>query len=356
MTIVRIKTTGHSALCDIRSPGVRCTKTITRPIWLGVIVMLLALSLVGRNADASALYKVVLAQNSFDPSSGITMVAEAKGFFAKEGLDVHMINLTAGKLALDAVLGKAADFGTVAETPLMYAGLAKQPIAIIATTETSYSDVKLIARTDHGIRRIKDLRGKKIATAIGTNAQFFVTELLRRHGLKTSDVHLINLRPQDMAFALARGDIDAYAIWEPFVYRGRKLLGSKATVFKTGKIYLNYFNIVALRPYVNKNPEIVQRFLKALLAAEQYIRKNPSETTRIIARTIGMDQKSFATIRSDFNYHVSLNPGLLALLQKEARWAIASRKAPAAADVAALKRSVDPGPLRSLRSTRVTGY
>ena len=331
-------------------------KNFTRYACLAVAVVLMAVSLTWRTASAAGPYKVILAQNSFDPSSGVTMVAKAKGFFAKEGLDVHVINLTAGKLALDAVLGKAADFGTVAETPLMYAGLAGQPVAIIATTETSYSDVKLIARADHGINRVEDLRGKTIATAIGTNAEFFVTELLKHHGLKTTDVRLINLRPQDMASALVRGDIAAYAIWEPFVYQGRKLLGAKAKVFKSGRIYLNYFNIAALHGYVNKHPEIVRRFLKALLAAEQYIRNNPSDTIRIIAKTIGMDQKTFTGIRSDFNYRIALEPGLLVTLQKEARWAMDARKASASADPGLLKNMIDPAPLRSLAPKRVTGY
>lgn len=316
--------------------------------------ILLVLCLAAVHANASE--KITLAQN-LSPISGVTIVAKAQGFFEKEGLDVEVRNLTSGKLALDAVLGGAADFGTVAETPLMRAGLANQPVAIIATMESSDNDVKLIVRTDRGINSIKDLKGKKIATFVGTSAQFFLVKALETQGLTSTDLSLLNLRPEDMSTALYRGDIDGYAIWEPNVYKGKTLLGAKAKIIPTKDIYVETFNIAVMKQYLKKNPDVVHHFLKAILDAEAYIKAHPVEAGALISKATGMDVKLFSEIRPDFHYRVALEPSLLQYINEEAQWDISTGKAKPGSDYKSLlKEMIVADPLRSLAPDRIVGY
>ncbi|WP_245327070.1 ABC transporter substrate-binding protein, partial [Bradyrhizobium sacchari] len=62
-------------------------------------------------ATADEVLKVRLAQN-LGPISGLTIVANAKGIFAKQGLDISVSNFTSGKQCLDTVLGGGADIAT----------------------------------------------------------------------------------------------------------------------------------------------------------------------------------------------------------------------------------------------------
>lgn len=308
------------------------------------------------NADAAELTKIRLAQN-LSPISGVTIVAKAQGFFEKAGLDVEVRNLTSGKLALDAVLGGAAEFGTVAETPLMRAGLANQPVAIIATMESSDNDVKLIVRADRGINSIKDLKSRKIATFVGTSAEFFLVKALKTEEMTLSAITPVNLRPEDMPAAFARGDIDGYAIWEPNVYKGAKLLGAKAKILSTKDMYVETFNIAVMKPYLEKNPNVVRSFLQALLSAEAYIKAHPIEAKTLIAKTTGMDIQMFSEIRPDFHYRVALEPSLLKYINEEARWDISTGKANPGSNYAhRLKQMIVAEPLRSLAPARVVGY
>ena len=141
----------------------------------------------------------------------------------------------------------SAQLATVAETPIMRAGLGGQPVVMVATMEASDNDVQLLTRVEGGIKSIADLKGKKIATAIGTSAEYMVIVALASKGLKPSDATIINLRPQDMPTALERGDVDAYAIWQPHTYNGLKLLEGKAAYLDTKGIYVETFNIVGMR-------------------------------------------------------------------------------------------------------------
>lgn len=317
---------------------------------------LIIVSLLGLSVQANAMQTITLAQN-LAPISGITIIAKAKGYFHQEGLNVKVRNLTSGKVALDTVLGGAADFATVAETPLMRAALANQPIAIIATMESSNNDVKLIVSSDDGIDSISDLKGKKIATFVGTSAQFFLVKALATAHLKPTDVEVINLNPSDMPTALARGDVAGYAIWEPNVYKGEELMGKKAKILSTRGIYVETFNIAVMKPYLEKHPKVVTRFLKALLIAEKYIKEHPSKSISIIANATGMKRVLFEKIRPDFNYKVELKTSLLKYIDEEAAWDISTGRArPGSGYMNILKEMIVAGPLRRLDPSRVVGY
>ena len=311
------------------------------------------LSIVG---PARAADKVTLFQN-LSPISGVTIVAHAKGFFREHGLDVDVRNVTAGKLALDAVLGDSAQFATVAETPIMRAALANQPVSIIATMEASDNDVRILVRNDRHIDSLKELKGKTIGTAVGTSAEYLVVAALKSAGLQPQDVKIINLRPQDMATALYRGDIDGYAIWQPHVYNGLKLMAGNAKELDTKGLYRETFEIVCLPSYAAKNPTVITRFLQALIEAETYIKQKPEETSAIIAAAMKMDDPTFLGIRSSFDYHVELDPSLVTLMQKEADWDASTGKAALVPNVpAALRKTVLAAPLKAIAPDRVKGF
>ena len=108
---------------------------------LAFAAVLLTLLLTGCAEDQPARF--VLAENRV-PMSAVTIIASDKGFFEDEGLYVIVRNFASGKLCLDAVVAGSADFATVAETPLMRAGLAGQKVKIVATFEYSDNDIKVL--------------------------------------------------------------------------------------------------------------------------------------------------------------------------------------------------------------------
>jgi NitT/TauT family transport system substrate-binding protein len=296
---------------------------------------------------------MVLAE-SVAPISGVSVVARVKGFFEKEGLGVTVKNLATGKLTFDAMLGGAAQLATSSETVVMRGALANQSLAVIATTFRSDNDVKVVVRKDRGIRTAADLKGKKVATIVGTSAEYFLHDYLKTAGLKVADLQLTNLRGGDMPAALQRGDIDAYVGFEPYTYYGQRLMGDAVAVLPTKGRYLETFNIVTLREFAAKHPEAMRRFLRALLAAEQFIRDHRAEAVAIIARHASMEPAVLESLWNDFIFEVTLHQSLVDTMEQEARWAIAAGTAPSAANPAAVAEVVYPGPLRALRPDRVT--
>lgn len=325
-------------------------------VLVGLVLVLLSYLLMHRAGDRAAsstqTSKIILAENQF-PQSAATIVAYRKGFFQKHGLDADVRRFPSGKLALDAVLGGGANFATVAETPVVYAGFAHLPARVLATISYSGDSCKVAARKDLGIRRPSDLKGKKVATAIGTSAEFFMEAFLQGNGMSRSDVHVVTLKPEDMPSALNRGDIAAFFIWEPYIYLAQNLLGDRLQVFGGQQFYTETFNLATTEQYAKQNPEIVKNVLEALIDAESYIHSNAEDAIATVANQIGMDPAVLQKIWPAYHVGIVLDQFLINDMQAEGNWAVRSQKVSAGSTVPDFSKMVDPQPLREIKPEAV---
>ena len=303
-------------------------------------------------AFAENLMRVRLAQN-LAPISGITIVAKAQGFFEKHGLDVAVTNFTSGKQCLDTVIGGGADIATTAEAPVTAAAMAGQSIAFVAGME--YSDLKTLALRSAGIKSRGDLKGKKIAYTAGTGSEVYTSRLLKSAGLTARDVTLVNLKPQEMIPALAAGSIDAFDTWEPHILNGKKALGDKVDQLDTSNVYSETFNIVVMQAYLKSDPQVVEKFLAAMLDAEAWMAANSAEAVAIVAKTSGMKTEELEPIWKDYVFHVGIGSKQIDALKSHAQWRLDSgNHPPGTTAVPDFTKFIFPQPLRKLDGSRVT--
>lgn len=303
-------------------------------------------------SGTASLIHVVLAENPV-PLSSLTIVAKQQEIFQKHGLDVEVRRFPSGRAALEAVLGGAAQFATVAETPLVFATIAGLSPAVVATIAYSDKDCKVVVRRDRGVRTAADLKGKVVATAVGTSAEYFMHTFLQAHRLSVNDVKVVPLSPPEMPVALERGDIAGYFIWEPHVYAARKLLGERAVVLDSSGLYTETFNLTSTAAYVASNQEVAKRMVAAMLEAEAYVTNNKEAAISAVSTYTSVDLDALRAIWGDFTFRVVLEPFLLDSLQKEASWALATGKAKAAS-VPSFDTILKPEALRLSDPRRVT--
>ena len=251
-------------------------------------------------------------------------VAQVKGYFLQEGLEVTPLLHPYGKPALEDVLAGKADLATVAETPVMFAIMGGEKIAFIATIQTSTAGNAVLARRDKGILALEDLKGKKIAMTLGTTSDFFLDAILAVNGISREDVKVVNLQAQEMADALAHGDIDAVSTFSTYTAMTREKLGDSAIVFQDKDIYRWTFNVVARQEFIDKKPDTVKKILRALVKAEEFVRGNPAEAQQIVADFSEMEISVVRNMWADANYAATLDQMLLLSLEDESRWAINS--------------------------------
>ncbi len=253
-------------------------------------------------------------------------VAENKGYFPEEGLDVRIKEFGSGRTALTTMLNEGnLDMVTVAQTPVMFNSFDRNDYVIIAAMVSSDNDVKILARQDKGIREPSDLRGKKVGMTKGSTGHFFLGLFLTHSGLKLSEIETIDIEASELPQALEDGRVDAISTWEPHILNAKKLLGENAAVLEPGggaKIFREDFYFVPNRNFVENNPETLKRFLKAIEKGEEFIQKNREEAISIVSQRLGVNRESVVSVWDSFEFGLFLDQSILVTLEDEARWAI----------------------------------
>ena len=257
--------------------------------------------------------------------SVLAQVAQTQGYYLQEGLEATAQLHPYGKLALQSLLEGKVDFATVAETPVMLAILNGAKIAIIATIQTGNRVNAIVARRDRGILTPGDLKGRKIAVTLGTTADFFLDTFLALHEIARKEVQVVGLKPEQMADALARGEVDAVSMFMPFPLQVQKRLGNRAIAFYDENIYTFMFNVVATRKFIRENPGKVRKLLRALVKAEEFVSRNEPQAQMMVADFSRSDPALIREVWPLFSYRVKLDQSLLLALEEETLWAVKGR-------------------------------
>jgi NitT/TauT family transport system substrate-binding protein len=265
---------------------------------------------------------MTIAANTRYTGTGLVFIAQVKGYFANEGLNVTLQPYTTGKDALDAVLEGRAELATVADIPIMFAVMKEHPVSIVATISTVEKDPGVIGRKDKGILTPANLNGQRIGVTLGTSGHFMLDALLLRHKLSTDDVTLHGLQPQELAEALLQGDVDAVATWEPYLGALRTQLGANGIIFYSEGIYELPFNIAGTRDYVVSHPEMIKKLVRALVRAERLCRDAPDAAHQILASAMNVSLEDLQEVWPTYRFNVTLDQSLLLTLEDETRWAI----------------------------------
>jgi NitT/TauT family transport system substrate-binding protein len=307
-------------------------KTTTRYAMIGALMLaaLLAASYAWRGRTPPAQpagppEPMTIAANTHYAGTGLVFVAQLKGYFANEGLNVTLQPYTTGKDALDAALEGQAELATVADIPIMFAVTKGQPVSIVATIFTVERDPGIIGRKDKGVLTLASLNGKRIGVTLGTSGHFVLDAFLIRQKLSTDDVTLRDLQPEELVDALVKGDVDAVATWEPYLGALRTQLGANGAIFYSAGIYELPFNIAGTRNYVVSHPETIKKLLRALARAERFCKDEPDGARQIIAGAINVSLENLKEVWPAYQFNVALHQSLLLTLEDETRWAIKNK-------------------------------
>ena len=264
-------------------------------------------------------------------SAGTVFVGRDKGYFSRQQLALTVQCFTLGKQALQAVLDDKADLALVADVPFMFARANNEPIAIVATVFASRHTMALLGRRDRGILAPRDIAGKTLGTAIGTNAEYFLDKLLAMHAIPDAAVKIVALDPAGFGEALRSGRVDALTVWNPLLNRMQVEHGANGTVLMEPDVFVYRFLLVGKKQFLDAHPERVQRVLAALADAVATIQEQPADAQALIARAVGLQAQQLEASFHASDYALSLDQSLLLSLDDQTRWAMKRGLIPAGA-------------------------
>jgi sulfonate transport system substrate-binding protein len=237
-----------------------------------------------------------------------------------------------------SITSKAADLATNAETQLLRESVTNPDLRIIMTVSESF--YRLVGRRSAGINKLADIKGKRVLVPRLTSAHYYMSAMLRSVGLTDEDVTLVSMpAPQAgapaskfrSAEALARGDVDVIATFEPEPQIAVNLMGKDAIVLQNKKVYREAFNLHARAPDL-ADPEkrrAIVAFVRAAAEASKAIKKDPKKYWPHISSVIGFTPEEISWGWPETEFPVHIIPDMLDVLETEEVWlAKVSNRAP----------------------------
>jgi NitT/TauT family transport system substrate-binding protein len=298
-----------------------------------------ALALFPARAHAAPLTLAV----STGPVSLPVYVAQARGLFKDEGLDLAVRTCASGRECYEWLAEGQVDVATAAELQVATAAASRRDLAIVATISASSYQIKLVARRSAQIMEAPQIRGKRIGTVPGSSAQYFLDNWLVFNDIQPGAVHVVGLAPDQLVPALENRNVDAVVIWEPLAALVAQALGGDAITFASPRVYTQHFNLVSARPTIARREADIERLLRALVKAQRIIRDDPAAARALLAERLHLTPAVAATLMDGQDYRVRLDQSLVTTMQGEARWAARGGAGGAAVDVL---RSIAPAPLQ----------
>lgn len=139
-----------------------------------------------------------------------------------------------------------------------------EPIVLVASLGNKCS--ALVVKKDGGVKKVLDLKGKKIGYVPGTMHEILLRETLTRAGLNPDkDAKLVRIDFFDMGTALSRGDIDAYLSGEPLPTLAKRQGYGEILAYPYYGEGIGAINsgMIVRRDFMEKNPERVMEMVRA---------------------------------------------------------------------------------------------
>ncbi len=210
---------------------------------------------------------------------------------------------------------------TNAETQALRQSVDHPDLRIIFTVSEGL--YRIVAKRSAGIRKLADLKGKKIGTIPNTSSQYFLHKMLGTVGLSIDDVKVVPVVSLDKyKTALTEQGLDAITIWEPGADYAAASIGADAIEFSGKGIYREIFNLYttagALADPVKH--AVILKFVQALKAATRELNATPQVAVPLVAKSAGLPEQVVAHAWQHHEYSADLAPDLLDVMTEEDQW------------------------------------
>lgn len=211
------------------------------------------------------------------------VVARDKGFFTAEGIDANVTMFTSGPTLVKGLVSDQLDVGVLGFTNAVTWSAQGADLKIVGKVQEGFHS--LVGRNDRGIKTLKDLKGKSIASqAAGSTADIVLKGVvLKKAGLNEQDVQIMYTAPSTALASLRAGRVDSAFLFEPYDSMARATI-AVTEVYEVGKSWPFPCMVVIVPGKLTKEqPGVVGKFLASIRSSIEFMKKNPAEASRVLA-------------------------------------------------------------------------
>jgi NitT/TauT family transport system substrate-binding protein len=191
-------------------------------------------------------------------------------------------NFTSGPPVTNGMVADKLQIGMMGDYPLLVNGATGQNtrgnetqlVAIIAYNAFGAGN-GVVVHKDSPYYELADLKGKNVSVPFGSAAHGMMLQAMQERGWKDDFWSLVSQSPEVGTTNLQEKKIDGHGDFVPFAellpYRGfaRKIFDGAQTKIPT------FHGVVVRKDFAQKYPEAVVAYIKALMDANDWVRKDP---------------------------------------------------------------------------------
>lgn len=208
------------------------------------------------------------------------------GFFKEQGLNVEAQVIPDDAAITAAVVSGSIQFGHVASVGPILAvskGIKVKAVAPVNNNTPKEPSTVLTVKGDSKIKSVADLAGKKVAiNVLGSIQEASMRNLAAKAGIDPKSITLVPLAFPDMLAALKSNRVDAAVLVEPFLTlakeQGYRLIADPLGAAES-KMQVAVW--IASDAFIQKNPKVVQGFIKAMEKSNVYANQHQNEVVDI---------------------------------------------------------------------------
>ncbi|KJC60091.1 ABC transporter substrate-binding protein [Bradyrhizobium sp. LTSPM299] len=220
------------------------------------------------------------------------------GKYANIKFELEWQNFTSGPPVTNGMMADKLQFGAMGDYPLVVNGFtfennpeSKSRLIAVAAYSMSGSGNGIVVHKDSPYYELADLKGKLVSVPFGSAAHGMVLKAMQDRGYPSDFFQLVSQSPEVGSTNLQEKKIDAHADFVPFAellpFRGfaRKIFDGVETNLPT------WHGVVVRSDFAEKYPEVVIAYIKAIIAADQWLRADPKQAAEKIQEWTGISKE-----------------------------------------------------------------
>ena len=254
-------------------------KFLVKTVIAGFVALLMS-------APVQAADKVTLLLDWFvNPDHGPVIIAQEKGYFAEQGLDVDIIAPADPADPPKLVAAGKADIA-ISYQPQLHLQVAEgMPLMRVGTLVATPLNCLLVLK-DGPIQAISDLKGRSVGFSVAGVEEALLSTILARHGLTMDDITLVNVN-WSLSASLMSKQVDAViGAFRNFELNQMEIDGVDGRCFYLEEEGMpSYDELIYVANKDNMDVDMLRRFLEATELATQYIVNHPEESWNVFKGT-----------------------------------------------------------------------
>ncbi len=239
---------------------------------------------------------------------GTLIILKQSGLLEKAlssvGWTIKWSEFIAGPQMLQALAANAIDLAETGDAPPIFAQ-SNWPDRLVYIGHSGPAPLGegILVQKEGEIKTLKDLKGKKVAFNRGSNVHYLLLNALTQAGLTISDIHPVNLTPAAARAAFETGQIDAWAIWDPYLAAGAALPSARLLT-NAENLSPNRQFLLSARAFAEQNPDIVRRIISTLSGLKAWVAQNQQDLVHTLATSTGLEASVIQTALSRLSLDV----------------------------------------------------